>query len=49
MIKKPRGLALIINNDKYDEGIQDKYPKRCGSFIDANNMEELFKQLGFKV
>jgi hypothetical protein len=41
----PRGLALIIDNEQFDN---DVLPFREGSHIDANNLDILFEQLGFK-
>jgi len=43
MTKRPRGLCLIINNEKFD--VQTE---RRGSNVDANNLDILFEQLGFK-
>ena len=46
MFSKPRGYALIINNESF---VNDIYKYRTGSTIDANNLDILFEQLGFKV
>jgi len=42
----PRGLALIIDNENFDNEV---LPTRTGSLVDSNNLDELFLQLGFKV
>lgn len=42
----PRGLALIIDNERFENNV---LPFREGSMIDANNLDILFEQLGFKV
>ena len=41
-----RGLALIIDNERFENKV---LPFREGSMIDANNLDILFEQLGFKV
>ena len=46
MFANPRGNALIINNESF---VNDIYKYRSGSTIDANNLDILFEQLGFKV
>ena len=46
MESQPRGLALIINNETFDN---DTLPSRTGSVVDANNLDCLFLQLGFSV
>ena len=46
MTRHPRGHALIIDNEVFDNDI---YPKRHGSQLDANNLDLLFEGLGFKV
>ena len=46
MFSNPRGYALIINNESF---VNDIYKYRSGSTIDANNLDILFEQLGFKV
>ena len=46
MFSNPRGTALIINNESFDNDI---YTYRSGSTIDANNLDILFEELGFKV
>ena len=43
MTKDPRGYCLIINNEEFDD-MKD----RKGSTVDANNLDMLFDQLGFK-
>ena len=43
---QPRGLALIIDNERFDNNV---LPFREGSMIDANNLDILFEQLGFRV
>lgn len=50
MFSSPRGHALIINNEHFDERTSDDGNNyRKGSDIDGNNLEELFKKLGFVV
>ena len=46
MDSTPRGQVLIINNEDY---VNDVLPRRTGSLVDANNLDLLFLQLGFKV
>jgi len=46
MESKPRGLVLIIDNENFDN---DVLPTRTGSLVDANNLDILFGQLGFRV
>lgn len=46
MTSKPRGPCLIVNNVNF-EG--DMFPKRRGSDIDANQLSDVFNQLGFQV
>jgi len=46
MCRNPRGMALIIDNETF---VNDILPKREGSRMDSNNLEDLFTQLGFKV
>lgn len=46
MESKPRGLALIIDNENFDNEV---LPTRTGSLVDANNLDILFDQLGFRV
>jgi len=44
MTRRPRGLCLIINNEKFDF-----HKERRGSSADATNLEALFTDLGFDV
>ena len=46
MTKAIRGLCLIINLEKFDDPDTDD---RNGSSVDAKNLEELAKELGFEV
>eukprot|EP00090_Calanus_glacialis_P013661 TRINITY_DN22315_c0_g1_i1.p1 TRINITY_DN22315_c0_g1~~TRINITY_DN22315_c0_g1_i1.p1 ORF type:complete len:416 (+),score=104.06 TRINITY_DN22315_c0_g1_i1:319-1566(+) len=46
MDSKPRGLVLIIDNENFDNEV---LPTRTGSLVDANNLDILFGQLGFRV
>ena len=46
MESEPRGLMLIINNEDFDN---DVLTTRTGSLVDANNLDQLFLQLGFSV
>ena len=46
MTKAVRGLCLIINLEKFDDPDTDD---RSGSSVDAKNLEELAKELGFEV
>lgn len=46
MESKPRGLVLIIDNENFQNEI---LPTRTGSLVDANNLDILFNQLGFRV
>merc|ERR1711915_1045022 len=46
MQSKPRGYALIIDNEDFTH---PNYNKRTGSAVDANNLDILFEELGFKV
>ena len=46
MQASPRGLVLIIDNENFHN---DVMPTRTGSVVDANNLDILFSQLGFKV
>lgn len=43
---KPKGLALIINNKKFDNDI---LPERKGTDIDAINIGTLFDKLDYTV
>ncbi len=45
MTKKIRGSALIIDNAEFEN---DVMPRREGSLVDANNLDILFEELGFK-
>ena len=47
MCSKPRGKAIIINNQKFDD--PETYPFRLGAKVDSENLEQLFSQLGFEV
>merc|ERR1711915_983247 len=47
MYSKPRGYALILNNQEFDN--PSMYPYRQGAQVDSDNLEKLFTQLGFKV
>ena len=44
MTGRPRGLCLIINNEKFDF-----LKERRGSTADATNLKALFTDLGFDV
>ena len=46
MTKKRRGFCLIINNEDFDNDI---LKPRLGSSVDAQNLLDLFSQLGFQV
>ena len=46
MEAKPRGLVLIIDNENFQGEV---LPTRTGSVVDANNLDILFGQLGFRV
>ena len=46
MEAKPRGFVLIIDNENFQG---DVLPTRTGSVVDANNLDILFGQLGFRV
>ena len=46
MRNNPRGMALIIDNEEF---VNDTMPRREGSQLDANNLDILFEELGFKV
>ena len=45
MDKKKRGLALIVNNDKF---VHEKFGVRKGSDYDGMNIDQLFTKLHFK-
>ena len=45
MSEIPRGLALIIEIEQYDQDVQTK---RHGSHVDVANLTKLFKELHFK-
>ena len=47
MCSRPRGQAIIINNQKFDDEVT--YPFRQGADVDADNLDNLFTQLDFKV
>jgi len=46
MEAKPRGFVLIIDNENFQGEV---LPTRTGSVVDANNLDILFGQLGFRV
>jgi len=46
MMKQPRGLAIIINIETYDNDIQEQ---RMGSHVDVCNLAQLLKGLQFSV
>ena len=43
---KPKGLAIIFNNRRFD---CPQLPERFGTDIDCTNMERLLKELGYHV
>ncbi|ELU06219.1 hypothetical protein CAPTEDRAFT_109648, partial [Capitella teleta] len=45
--RKPRGIAVIINNDTFDD--EARFPKRESSDYDVSNMEQLLNALHFRV
>ena len=47
MCSKPRGKAIIINNQKFDD--PETFPFRLGASVDSENLEQLFSQLSFEV
>ena len=47
MCSKPRGKAIIINNQNFDD--PDTYPFRLGANVDSENLEQLFSELSFEV
>ena len=47
MYSCPRGHVLIINNQEFDN--PELYPDRKGAHVDGENLEKLFKGLGFVV
>ena len=49
MFSFPRGQALIINNEYFDERTGDGSSYRRGSEVDGNNLETLFNELEFEV
>ena len=50
MCSSPRGQALIINNESFDEiRVGDGKRHRKGSKVDGNNLQQLFHELGFNV
>ncbi|XP_023322075.1 caspase-1 [Eurytemora carolleeae] len=46
MLSKPRGYALLINNETFENPM---LTNRKGSEVDANNLDLLLGELGFKV
>ena len=50
MCSSPRGQALIINNESFDEiTVGEGKKHRKGSDVDGNNLQQLFHELGFNV
>lgn len=50
MCSSPRGQALIINNESFDEmTVGEGKIHRKGSELDGNNLQQLFHELGFNV
>ena len=49
MVSSPRGHALIINNQEFEQETSYGNHFRHGSQVDASNLEALFQGLGFKV
>ena len=47
MCSVPRGKAIIINNQKFDDPLT--YPFRRGANTDTENLAKLFSQLSFEV
>jgi len=47
MFSMPRGYALIINNQEFEDSLT--YPLRVGAHVDSENLGSLFTQLGFIV
>ena len=47
MCSVPRGKAIIINNQKFDD--PETFPFRLGANVDTDNLEKLFSQLSFEV
>jgi len=47
MFSLPRGYALIINNQEFEDS--HTYPLRVGAHVDSENLGSLFTQLGFIV
>ena len=47
MCSVPRGKAVIINNQKFDD--PETFPFRLGANVDTENLEQLFSQLSFEV
>ena len=47
MCSVPRGKAIIINNQKFDD--PETFPFRLGANVDTDNLEQLFSQLSFEV
>ena len=48
-MKEPYGFALIINNKKFEGRTEGGIPERRGSQKDVENLEDLWKKLGFVV
>ncbi len=46
MTSRPRGLALIIEIEEYENDVQER---RTGSEVDVHNLQKLFEALSFKV
>ena len=51
MVKKPRGVCLIVSIEKFDAppGGGRPHEAREGGDVDRENLKELFEQLGFLV
>uniref|UniRef100_A0AC34RCL8 Caspase-8 n=1 Tax=Panagrolaimus sp. JU765 TaxID=591449 RepID=A0AC34RCL8_9BILA len=43
----PKGLALIINNERFSGS--DQYSRRLGTDVDESNLRKLFEKLGYRV
>lgn len=46
MDHKHRGLAIIFNNEEFDD---TEYPTRHGTQVDCDNLKRTFESLSFKV
>ncbi|TRY69101.1 hypothetical protein TCAL_01435 [Tigriopus californicus] len=46
IISKPRGLAMIVDIEKFDNDVQER---RVGSHVDVDNLKKLFRGLYFDV